>query len=264
MTAIDMAGADDPLRLESERALALITTSLIFVPSMVFALVDRAVVSDPMRLYLLYAVRVSQLLLYAGGLVGLRRARSRERLRQVIFALTIGVVLTVVPIGWLRPADNWMPVRTYIVASIGLYVGYPNRLSYQLGAWLLLTAGLVATLVGHYTTMPGSERFSVLSNYLLAGMLGLVIGQSRRNLEREFDTSLERERDAVLERERADAELRTLAAIIPICSYCHQVRTEAGAWEMLEAYVRARTDAEFSRVVCPKCAAMRGPFAPHA
>jgi hypothetical protein len=51
------------------------------------------------------------------------------------------------------------------------------------------------------------------------------------------------------------AEINTLRGIIPICSYCHQIRDKEGIWNQLEAYIleHADHDAAFSHGVCPKC-----------
>jgi ABC-type nickel/cobalt efflux system permease component RcnA len=102
--------------------------------------------------------------------------------------------------------------------------------------------------------MPSYERITIGLNMVLAGVLGMLIARNRAQLDRDLDASLEREREANAERERATAALRRLEGIIPICAYCHQVRTEAGAWEQLDQYVRSRTDADFSHGMCPACA----------
>lgn len=54
------------------------------------------------------------------------------------------------------------------------------------------------------------------------------------------------------------AEVKTLRGILPICANCKRVRTDEGAWEQIESYVRDRTDAEFSHGLCPACAAAWG------
>jgi len=50
-----------------------------------------------------------------------------------------------------------------------------------------------------------------------------------------------------------EEEIRTLQGIIPICSYCHNIRNEAGAWNRLEEYISKHTDAQFSHGICPVC-----------
>jgi len=247
------------LRLESERRLAMLVTSLMLLPNILFAVTDRALVSDPGTLWLLYALRASQLALWIASALLIRRAQSRRTLRTILFALALGVVAFVLLVSWLRPADNYMPVRTLIVISFGTFVALPHRFRNQLISWLVLLAGTVALLWLRYTGMSGVDRYSVMANFLLAGALGIVIARNRSALDHDLDEALERERAAIEARKRAAAALRTLEGIIPICSYCHHVRTEEGAWEGLDRYVHHRTDAQFSHGVCPQCAAEHFP-----
>lgn len=50
-----------------------------------------------------------------------------------------------------------------------------------------------------------------------------------------------------------EEEIRTLRGVIPICSYCHNIRDEKGAWDQLEAYISAHSVAQFSHGICPEC-----------
>lgn len=47
--------------------------------------------------------------------------------------------------------------------------------------------------------------------------------------------------------------VKTLQGLIPICSYCHRIRTDQAAWERIETYVEAHSDALFSHGICPEC-----------
>ena len=65
---------------------------------------------------------------------------------------------------------------------------------------------------------------------------------------------LEEERDNLVQSLRmALSEIRTLKGIIPICSYCRNVRNDQGAWDQLEAYIMANSEARFSHGICPDC-----------
>lgn len=55
------------------------------------------------------------------------------------------------------------------------------------------------------------------------------------------------------ELKKALLEIKTLQGIIPICMYCKQIRDEKGAWNRLEAYISAHSEAQFSHGVCPEC-----------
>ena len=56
----------------------------------------------------------------------------------------------------------------------------------------------------------------------------------------EFERSLER-------------RVKVLEGLVPICSFCKNIRNEAGEWERLENYISRRSEAEFSHGVCPSC-----------
>jgi PAS domain S-box-containing protein len=49
------------------------------------------------------------------------------------------------------------------------------------------------------------------------------------------------------------AEVRTLRAILPICSYCRKVRDDEDYWHSVEGYISQHTDMKFSHGVCPDC-----------
>jgi hypothetical protein len=47
--------------------------------------------------------------------------------------------------------------------------------------------------------------------------------------------------------------IETLRGIVPICSFCKQIRDAKGYWNKVEAYVAKHTDAQFSHSICPTC-----------
>lgn len=47
--------------------------------------------------------------------------------------------------------------------------------------------------------------------------------------------------------------IETLRGIVPICSYCKQIRDDKGYWNKVEEYVSRHTDAKFSHSICPTC-----------
>jgi len=48
-------------------------------------------------------------------------------------------------------------------------------------------------------------------------------------------------------------EIKVLHGILPICSYCKRIRTEADAWVQMERYIHEHSEADFSHSVCPDC-----------
>lgn len=42
--------------------------------------------------------------------------------------------------------------------------------------------------------------------------------------------------------------------MIPICAKCKKVRTDQGYWQILEAFIREHSEADFTHGLCPDCA----------
>ncbi len=52
---------------------------------------------------------------------------------------------------------------------------------------------------------------------------------------------------------KALAENKVLRGILPICSFCKNIRDDEGHWHQVETYIHQRTKADFSHSVCPVC-----------
>lgn len=70
----------------------------------------------------------------------------------------------------------------------------------------------------------------------------LALRQKQRELEQKN-----------LELQTALDQIKVLHGILPICSFCKQIRNDRGAWQRLEEYIQSHSEAEFSHSVCPKC-----------
>jgi len=57
----------------------------------------------------------------------------------------------------------------------------------------------------------------------------------------------------VTEVEAALAHVQRLQGLLPICSYCKNVRNEANYWEQVESYLGAHSDLDFTHSICPSC-----------
>ena len=64
------------------------------------------------------------------------------------------------------------------------------------------------------------------------------------------------------QQKQALEEIRALRGILPICSYCKKIRSDQGYWQEVEAYIRERSDAEFTHGICPDCFAKLSPTLP--
>lgn len=53
--------------------------------------------------------------------------------------------------------------------------------------------------------------------------------------------------------EKAQAIIKTLKGLLPICSYCKKIRDDEGYWNTLEEYISTRSEAEFTHSICKEC-----------
>ncbi|OGQ94181.1 MAG: hypothetical protein A2521_05790 [Deltaproteobacteria bacterium RIFOXYD12_FULL_57_12] len=63
----------------------------------------------------------------------------------------------------------------------------------------------------------------------------------------------EEREELIVDLRAALAQIKTLRGILPICSFCKQIRDDKGYWNQLEQYVTEHSGAEFSHGICPKC-----------
>jgi phosphoserine phosphatase RsbU/P len=47
--------------------------------------------------------------------------------------------------------------------------------------------------------------------------------------------------------------IRTLQGILPICSFCKNIRDDQGYWRRVDAYISTHAGVRFSHSVCPDC-----------
>ncbi len=70
----------------------------------------------------------------------------------------------------------------------------------------------------------------------------------------ELNTDLERKvYERTCEIREAQAQVKRLEGIIPICMHCKKIRDDKQCWQQLEQYISEHSDAMFSHGVCPEC-----------
>lgn len=85
----------------------------------------------------------------------------------------------------------------------------------------------------------------------------LELTQANETLSQEIATrrlAVEEKERLITELTEALAQVKTLSGLLPICSSCRQIRDSEGKWSRVEEYIQARTNAEFTHGICPKCA----------
>jgi hypothetical protein len=193
---------------------------------------------------------------------------SRHRISQrfkanilVLLFLSIGVAGEIT-LGVFAGGIFFLPIPLFIAAQF-----HSIRTTLLVGAVVLFIPALTAvgfSVLGWTLPVvaeallrsPLNWGVYVLCFCVLVIFTGVSIRRYRDVVERLLGEVSEH-RDALLNRnrelEQALAEIRTLQGILPICSWCHQIRDDAGAWKQLEHYISTHSEAQFSHGICPSC-----------
>jgi len=97
-----------------------------------------------------------------------------------------------------------------------------------------------------------SSRLEILTillttlGIIFSGIIAVLAIRKTNNTE----AKLIAEKEKLL---KALEEIEVLRGIIPICSYCKQIRDDQGSWNKLEEYIQNHSGAEFSHGICPEC-----------
>ena len=95
------------------------------------------------------------------------------------------------------------------------------------------------------------EYVATIFIFTLLALVGPLLLALKAEKDRN-EIELDREK-LILELHETIKSIKKLEGIIPICSYCKQIRDEQGAWSQLEKYIHDHSGAQFSHGICPQC-----------
>jgi GAF domain-containing protein len=112
---------------------------------------------------------------------------------------------------------------------------------------------------------PGQlEALRILGRQVMAQV---VLGKNIHDLAaalRERDELEQDMRDLIGDLNEANAEVRTLKGLLPVCYSCKKVRDDRGYWEHVEAYMSKSLGVDATSSICPECLQKRFGGAPAA
>ncbi len=244
----------DALRLETDRKVASVTLLLVFLTATYFIRTDVALfLAGEASLALRLGVRLSALALIAWAILALRRDITRARYNRVMAIATGVSVVALLALNAMRPQGSVLPLRTPLLWLMAMYGGFVAPPRQQIIAPLVFTAGLILLRIFWVTSGAQGDMAGDIVVLVAVNAIGVIFVVQRAALAEREDGLLRQEITTRQELEGALAELRTLRGIIPICSYCKQVRSEVGDWQQIDRYVREHSHAEFSHGICPTC-----------
>lgn len=129
----------------------------------------------------------------------------------------------------------------------------------------LMLLGMVAvglTIVGYYVVqtnhLPGFNLHTYAVSYrswidfltaflFVAGLLTVTGSVLIKKLTRILT-------EVYMLKNKAEAEVKILSGLLPICSHCKKIRDDKGYWNQLEDYIVHHSEAQFSHSICEDCA----------
>jgi len=84
------------------------------------------------------------------------------------------------------------------------------------------------------------------------GIQGVVINGRDISERRQQESGKDR---MISELQQAISNVKTLTGVLPICASCKKIQ-EGENWRQIEAYVRDRSQVEFSHTMCPECSGL--------
>jgi PAS domain S-box-containing protein len=88
--------------------------------------------------------------------------------------------------------------------------------------------------------------YNLLDHPVIQGVVINGRDISRRKQEESGNEQL------IAELQRTLANAKTLTGVLPICASCKKIQ-EGDRWHQVEAYIRDRSQVEFSHTMCPEC-----------
>ncbi|WP_136798992.1 MULTISPECIES: MASE3 domain-containing protein [Desulfosediminicola] len=173
-------------------------------------------------------------------------------------------------------------ISEYVICAIlvtSVYLLVKNRSRFSPKIFYILLASILFTisselsftlyidnygmmnLVGHYFKI-----FSFILIYLALIKTGIeepfnlfFLDLNRANNDLKEEIRIRKETEAEKEHlinnlTHALEEIKTLQGLLPICSFCKNIRDDKGYWNNIESYLSVHADVEFSHGLCPDCA----------
>jgi PAS domain S-box-containing protein len=192
---------------------------------------------------------------------------SQERFQSAFHFAPIGIALIALDGRWLEVNPALCELVGYakeeLLRKTFQELTHPDEVATDLGFAQQLLSGDLRTykIEKRYVHKQGASIWILLRVSLVRATSGqplYFIAQleditERRRTEEELEQVRQNLAARVHELEEALAEVKTLQGILPICSYCKNIRNDKNFWMKVEDYLTHHTEALFSHAICPTC-----------
>ncbi len=241
-------------------ASGLMIVAIIFLVATVPAAL--ALNIDAGRMGWVWVARGLAIAVAAAALMLVRRANQPRAYDGIVTTSLAAWFVAVIAENTLGPtAWTWF-VPWDVFLTVSVYAAIPLPLTRQVALGAFLSVGDLVVLSQFKTPDPTFDLLDVILAFTCANIVGVFVSRERQAFRRRNFMAMRQEVAVRKALEAALQEVRTLQGIIPICAHCKNIRTDAGEWQQVEAYVRSHTDAKFSHGICPNCMEKHYPGVP--
>jgi len=139
------------------------------------------------------------------------------------------------------PDENLLYIREHNASPQSDWFSYVERINIAGRRYIIQIRENPQVFLSQYSI----STFIMLAGLVVTVLTSIYISVIRRRNEELYKSNYKLK--------KAVDEIRALQGIIPICSYCHAIRDDEGAWNKIEEYISSYSDAQFSHGICPNC-----------
>lgn len=186
-------------------------------------------------------------------LVTLSSTHRYRRFDLVTTLWWVGVIVVGTLSNTLYPADVKIHVVFDVLFPVAIYLLIPIGLISQCLLASLFTVTNLVILLTLKENITDTDLAFIFIAYTATHVIGLIacwqshIGRRKQFVEKKTEQRLRKELQGTLD------ELQVLRGILPICSYCKQIRDDEGFWHQVDQYINSHSDIQFTHGICPDC-----------
>jgi len=220
----------------------LVTITAMFI----FLAIDLIINDLAVEIQSLVFVRIVILFIFIGIFLLLKKDIPLPFFVKLVLTLLISINCMVIFSNLSRPTDYFTHTGIDVAIIFFCYmmtsISVRARSLVSIGVSIGLLLVLFAFKEPKYNITYASYTTSIVAINIFGYWIALLLGRAKR-------TSYL----ALISEKKAREEIKLLEGVLPICSYCKNIRDDEGSWKQLEAYIDARSNAQFSHGICPDC-----------
>ncbi|MFH1137991.1 MAG: hypothetical protein V1816_18120 [Pseudomonadota bacterium] len=99
----------------------------------------------------------------------------------------------------------------------------------------------------------GSDDSSLAAKMSAINSQMALINREMHQKTAALERALREKEAALAELRNANLKIKTLGGLLPICSFCKNIRDDQGYWQKVEAFIAEQSPVEFTHGYCPDC-----------